>query len=90
MDKKGGNGIVHADAEDLPFGDGEFGFVWCSELLEHVDHPEKVIAEAKRVGRHGVILFSTPLNPNFRLDPDHKAVKLSYTSLASGDGFIGW
>lgn len=90
VDLKGGNGIVKANAENLPFNDGEFGFVWCSEMLEHVDNPEKVLSEAKRVGRHGVMLFSTPVNGNFRIDPDHKVVKLPYTTLATGDGFIGW
>jgi glycosyltransferase involved in cell wall biosynthesis len=55
VDIKGGNGIVKANAEDLPFGDG-----------------------------------STPLNPNFRLDPDHKVVKLPYVPLSTGDGLISW
>ena len=90
VDIKGGDGIVKADAHKLPFNDGEFGFVWCSELLEHVKDPQRVLSEAKRVGKHGVVLFTTPLNPNFRLDPDHKVVKLKYASLNTGDGYIGW
>ncbi|KKK79580.1 hypothetical protein LCGC14_2832070, partial [marine sediment metagenome] len=86
----GNKEVTIADAHDLPYKDNEFGFVWCSELLEHVKDPAKVIAEAKRVGRHGVCLFSTPSNPYFKVDPDHKIVKLPYTTVRSGDGCILW
>ena len=58
------------------------------ELFEHVESPEKVLAEAKRVGKHGVFLFSTAANSFFKMDPSHKIVKLPYTTLATGDGCI--
>jgi len=91
VDSKGGeNGVMKADAHNLPFKDKEFGFVFCSELLEHVDDPAQVVAEAKRVGNSGVIVFTTPTNPNFRFDPDHKVVELDYQRLATGDALIGW
>jgi glycosyltransferase involved in cell wall biosynthesis len=90
VDNRGGDSIVQADAHNLPFEDEEFGFVWCSEVLEHVNDPKRVVDEAKRVGKHGIILFSTPTNPNFRLDPDHKVVELPYARLATGDGLIDW
>ena len=90
LDIKGGDGIVKCNAEKLPYRDGEFGFVWCSELLEQVDNPERVVSEAQRVGRHGVILFTTPLNANFRGDPAHKIVTLPYAPLSTGDGLISW
>jgi len=86
----GKDGIIKADAHDLPFSNGEFGFVWCSELLEHVKEPYKVVQEAKRVSKHGVILFSTPQNSNFRLDPDHKIVNTPHAITATGDGLISW
>lgn len=82
--------IVVADAHNLPFEDKEFGFVWCSEMLEHCKDPRRVVEEAKRVGRHGVILFSTPTNPFFKSDPDHRPVKVPYTQTATGDGMIAW
>jgi len=92
VDNRDGDGtdIVHADAHNLPFKDKAFGFVWCSELLEHVDDPKRVVDEMKRVGKHGVCLFSTPQNKFFKLDPDHKRVKLPYTTVYSGDGLISW
>src|SRR5229473_7203603 len=40
-------------AEKLPFGDGEFNFVWMFDVLEHVDHPERVLREVARVLRPG-------------------------------------
>lgn len=90
IDLKEGKNVIQMDAHHLNFQDGEFGFVWLSEVLEHVEHPEQVLAEAKRVGRHGVCLFSTPQTNAFKLDPDHKIVKLPYAVIATGDGLISW
>jgi len=94
VDKRAnGDGIIKADAHKLPFSDKEFGFVWCSEMLEHVEQPEIVVGEAKRVACHGIILFSTPLTPSFRIDPEHRVVdpkKVRYSTCASGDGMIAW
>lgn len=84
------DGIIKADAMNLPFEDGEFGFVWCSELLEHAEDAQRVLDEAKRVGRHGRMLFSTPQNHFFHMDPEHKVVNLPHTVLKGGDGEISW
>jgi 2-polyprenyl-6-hydroxyphenyl methylase/3-demethylubiquinone-9 3-methyltransferase len=47
--------------ERLPFADGTFDSVVCSEVLEHVEDPDAVIAEASRVLRPGgVFVFSVP------------------------------
>ncbi len=87
----GNNGIIKADAHALPFSDKEFGFLWCSEMLEHCDDAKQVVAEAKRVAKHGAILFSTPSNSSFRLDPEHKTVKdVEFSLLSTGDGCIIW
>ncbi len=86
-------GIIKADAHKLPFESKSFGFVWCSEMLEHCDHPEIVVSELKRVGKHGVCLFSTPQNPCFKIDPEHRVVdpnKVRYTTMGTGDGLISW
>lgn len=51
-----------ADLEDLSALDGEsFDSVLCSEVLEHVRHPQRVIGELHRVLKPGgVIILSTP------------------------------
>lgn len=51
-----------ADAEYLPFKNNFFNAVFCLEVLEHVDHPEEVLSEIKRVlksGGYGIILVPT-------------------------------
>jgi SAM-dependent methyltransferase len=40
-----------AQAERLPFGDGELDFVWIFDVLEHVEDPEQVLREIARVLR---------------------------------------
>jgi len=40
---------VAADAEALPFPDGCFTRVECDAVLEHVQHPERVMREIERV-----------------------------------------
>lgn len=46
---------VACDAEALPFADASFDFVVASHLLEHVDRPDRVMAELSRVGKAGYI-----------------------------------
>ena len=40
--------LAVGNAEELPFQDATFDMVFCSEVLEHVEHPEKLLAEIKR------------------------------------------
>ncbi len=50
---------IVADAEALPFADGEFEGVLCTEVLEHVKHPSQAIAEMHRVLAPGGKLILT-------------------------------
>ena len=50
--------VERCDASELPFADGEFDVVMCSEVIEHVPHlsQQVVVDELKRVaGEHLVI-----------------------------------
>lgn len=50
------------NAEKLPFINNFFDAIFCLEVLEHVDHPEKVIEEIKRVlkiGGYAIFLVPT-------------------------------
>lgn len=46
---------MQASIEDLPFEDKEFDYVFCSQVLEHVNFPSKACAELQRVAKRGII-----------------------------------
>lgn len=46
-------GFVLADAGDLPFPDGEFDGIYCSNLLEHTPHSPAVLKEIARTLKPG-------------------------------------
>jgi SAM-dependent methyltransferase len=48
---------VQAAAEALPFGDGHFDFVICTQVFEYLVDPKVAIGEIKRVLRKGGVLF---------------------------------
>lgn len=45
--------VLFGNAEALPFDDDTFDRAVCSEILEHVLHPEAVLAELRRVVKPG-------------------------------------
>ena len=52
---------VRTEGERLPFSDGCFDLAICQEVLEHVDSPERSIAECFRVVKvGGWLVFSSP------------------------------
>ncbi len=53
-----------ADLEKLPFPDGYFDKIECSEVIEHVLSPEKMLIEFKRVLKSdGILVVSFPNEP---------------------------
>jgi SAM-dependent methyltransferase len=51
-----------ADCHELPFGDGVFDSVVCTQVLEHVTAPAHVLGEIARVLRPGgVLLLTAPM-----------------------------
>lgn len=64
-----GGHFFQGDAAKLPFKDNFFDSIFCLEMLEHVEHPERVVLEMKRVLKKkgtGIILIPTD-NPLFTL-----------------------
>lgn len=55
--------VVAGDGGRLPFRDGAFGTVVCTEVLEHVEAPGRVLGEIARVLRPGGLVYVT--TPNY-------------------------
>lgn len=55
--------VVVGDGGRLPFRDGSFAAVVCTEVLEHVDDPGAAFAEMARVLRGGGLAYVT--TPNY-------------------------
>ena len=49
--------FVNADAINLPFKPSSFDIVFCSSIIEHLEEPEKLILEIKRVLKKGGICY---------------------------------
>lgn len=61
---------VQADAARVPFPDGLFDAVICSELLEHVPDPYAVLGETQRLLRAGgILLICVPFLYRIHGDP---------------------
>ena len=65
--------IVQASAYKLPYPDETFDIVISSDVIEHLDKPEIMLGEIKRVAKRGAsIIVGTPIrrtkNP---IDPQH-------------------
>ncbi|MFN9277486.1 MAG: class I SAM-dependent methyltransferase [Planctomycetota bacterium] len=50
------------DCWRLPFADGAFDVVLCSEVIEHVEHPVETLLELQRVARVAVVLTTEELH----------------------------
>ncbi|BET69634.1 hypothetical protein ASA1KI_45520 [Opitutales bacterium ASA1] len=45
----------------LPFPDGTFDLIWCSEVIEHLESPSAFVTEAHRVLKDdGLLIVTTP------------------------------
>ena len=51
--------VVQGDVEALPFADGSFGTVLCTEVIEHIPDPSAALAEYKRVLQPGGVLIGS-------------------------------
>ena len=58
--------FVQASAYALPYADDCFELVVCCEVLEHLERPERALAELSRVAGRAV-LVSTPWEPLWRM-----------------------
>jgi ubiquinone/menaquinone biosynthesis C-methylase UbiE len=54
------------DGYTIPYPDEAFDMVYCSHVIEHVEHPRILLRELKRVGR--VQVFEVPLDYSIGVD----------------------
>jgi SAM-dependent methyltransferase len=64
--------FLQADGENLPFKDKEFDYVICCQVLEHVENPEKFLAEQFRVAKRGFMETPSLLGEYFFPRESHK------------------
>ena len=58
--------LREGDVYHLPYEDNSFDLVICTEVLEHLENPERALNEIIRVSKK-YCLFSVPNEPIFRL-----------------------
>ena len=61
--------VAIADGALLPIADASVGLVWCIHVLHHLQHPERVLSEVRRVlrpGGHLVLAETVEDNPLVR------------------------
>ena len=63
------------DGVSMPFEDGAFDLVYCKQVLEHVHHPEPLLAEVRRVLAPGGYLAGS----TSQLEPYHSLSLWNYT-----------
>lgn len=63
---------VEAPAEKLPFADGEFDFVYCTQVLEHVQDPLAACRELSRVARRGFVETPSRAGELINGNPTHR------------------
>ena len=63
------------DGVKLPYADCSFDVVWCKQVLEHVRHPDAVIAEVARVLRPGGFFIGSVS----QLEPYHSRSIFNWT-----------
>jgi len=67
--------FVRGDIQDLSmFKNKQFGAVYASHVLEHVEDPDAALQELNRVAENVFIITPLLLGPSAWLHPDHKWV----------------
>ncbi len=57
------------DGYNIPYGDNKFDLAILSHVVEHLEHPRKMLYEATRVAKY--VFVEVPLEDNLRLKPDY-------------------
>lgn len=62
--------IKQFDGYEIPYGENQFDLAICSHVIEHVEHPRKLLSEIKRISKKQV--FEIPIDFSFQIDKKFK------------------
>lgn len=62
--------IKQFDGYEIPYGDKQFDLAICSHVIEHVEHPRKLLRDIKRISKNQV--FEIPIDFSFQIDKKFK------------------
>jgi SAM-dependent methyltransferase len=75
LNLKGVEHVFDFNRFPYPFADNEFEEIWCDQVLEHLEHPLKVMGELYRISKPGCkITIGVPYFRSFYavIDPTHR------------------
>lgn len=67
--------FITYDGNNVPFENGSFDLVYCNQVLEHAENPEKLISESARVLKNGGFLVGSTSH----LEPFHSFSMYNFT-----------
>ncbi len=73
--------LVRFDGETLPYRDARFDLAVLSHVLEHAEHPRRLVAEAARVAR--MLFIEVPLEDTWRLPRDFSSDAVGHINFFS-------
>jgi ubiquinone/menaquinone biosynthesis C-methylase UbiE len=81
--------LVACAAESMPFPDGSFDVVAASDVIEHVQDTDRVVAECARVLRPGGLLFlATPNRYSLGLEPHVRLWGVGYLPRSLAEAYV--
>jgi len=70
--RKNGLRVYYGSVFDIPFKNNTFDGILCSNVLEHLEKPERAISEMRRVLKKvGTLLIIVPTKKDYKKDPTH-------------------
>lgn len=81
---------INAVGGRLPFADDSFDAIACLEVLEHVDDPDAVLAEMRRVVRADGRCLVTIINRWAHLDPHYHLWGVNFVPRSLAERYIAW
>ncbi len=76
------------DAQEMPFDDEEFDIVCCTETIEHIASPKKMLSEIYRVLKKGGSVYLTTPNKLWPIEAHYELPFLSYLPKRMAEKYI--